>query len=297
MRLFASLCLCLCLLSLPVQARVGVPTDAIAAAVPSPEIAAELLHSAGPVTVSRDETGVPGWTIRANGTVIGHIGSTWEIAGSVGYSGRPLDVLVAITPQATIAGARLMAHNEPVLTLGISDEDIAKYVGGFAGLDLTAPRTDLLTPQAGLPDIISRATVSTGVIRDGILRTARTLAIGRGLIAAGGGIDRLCFTETSWPDLLAMGALAHTHTDMTDAAPRAGRGPRCRWSPAMARSLIFTPASSTRPPWAAACLGQQDFTKAIGSLGPGEVGADRAVVRACIRIAARRGSNRAALTG
>ena len=32
-----------------------------------------------------------------------------------------------------IAGAELMRHNEPILTLGISTEDIANYVSAFAG--------------------------------------------------------------------------------------------------------------------------------------------------------------------
>ena len=155
---------------------------------PTGDEAAALFTSDKPVQITRDETGVPGWTVRQGPMVLGYVGSTWELAGSVGYSGRPLDVLVAVTPRARIAGALLVAHNEPVLTLGISDADIAAYVSGFAGHDLTRDPAD----QANdLPDVISRATVSTGVIRDGILRSARTLAIGRGLMAGGGGIDRI----------------------------------------------------------------------------------------------------------
>ena len=89
--------------------------------------------------VQRIDAGVPGWTVAQGGEVRGQIGSTWEIAGSVGYSGRPLDVLVAISPEARIAGALLVRHNEPVLTLGISDADIAAYVAGFTGFDLAGP--------------------------------------------------------------------------------------------------------------------------------------------------------------
>ena len=111
-----------------------------------------------------------------------------------------------------------MRHDEPVLTLGISDDDIRRYVDGFAGVDLAAPRPDVLTPQADLPDVISRATVSTGVIRDGILRTARTLAIARGLIAEGGGIDRIGYSPADWNALLAMGALAHARMSMDEAS-------------------------------------------------------------------------------
>lgn len=69
------------------------------------------------------------------------IGSTWELASSTGYSGLPLEVLVAVAPDGTIAGAQLMRHNEPVLTLGISDADIAAYVDGFAGYDTAQAAT------------------------------------------------------------------------------------------------------------------------------------------------------------
>ena len=204
----------------------GLSADALKVAAPDAAIAAAIFGQDG-LVVARHDSGVPGWTVRKGGTVVGEIGSTWEIAGSVGYSGRPLDVLVGVTPDARIAGARLMAHNEPVLTLGISDADIAAYVNGFAGYDLTAPRDVALERTPGLPDVISRATVSTGVIRDGILRTARTVAIGRGYLAGGGGIDRLTYAPADWPALVAAGALAVALTGMTEAAT-ALAGAKCR---------------------------------------------------------------------
>ena len=242
--------------------------NAIVVADPSADLVADVLSLSGPVQVIRNDAGVPGWDVTANGKTVGHLASTWQVAGSVGYSGRPLDVLVAISPAGRITGARLMQHNEPVLTLGISDADIATYVSGFAGYDLTAPAGTGLR-QPGVPDVISRATVSTGVIRDGILRTARTLAIGRGVIAAGGGIDRLTFTPTDWAGLLAMGALAEAQVTMTEAAAAlsgakvpipAGDGPFLHlWT-----GLIDAPSVGQN------LLGQQDFTKAVGNLGPGE---------------------------
>ena len=134
--------------------------NAIVVADPGADLAAEVLGLTGPVQVIRNDVGVPGWDVTANGKTVGHLASTWQVAGSVGYSGRPLDVLVAISPAGRITGARLMQHNEPVLTLGISDADIAAYVSGFAGYDLTAPAGTGLR-QPGVPDVISRATVST----------------------------------------------------------------------------------------------------------------------------------------
>ena len=249
---------------------------------PSAEQAAALMGLPGPVTVARTDQGVPGWVVTSGGDTLGHIGSTWEIAGSVGYSGRPLDVLVAITPQGVISGALLVAHSEPVLTLGISDADIAAYVSGFSGHDLSGTAA----VQPDLPDVISRATVSTGVIRDGILRTARTLAMARGVIASGGGVDRLGFVPQDWPGLLAMGALAETRVSMTDAA---GKLPGAKVPvPLGDGDFLHLWAGVIDPPTVGQnLLGQQDFTKAIGNLPPG--GAALAVMS--LGLQSHRGTN------
>ena len=236
------------------------------ATAPSPERVRRLLDLSEEFAVTRIEDGVPGWTVSDKEGIRGYIGSTWEISESVGYSGRPLEVLVAISTQARIAGAVLVRHSEPVLTLGISDQDIAAYVSNFRGHDLRQTFED---SQKGLPDVISRATVSTGVIRDGILRTARTLAAGRGLIANGAGIDRLSYEWRSWSDLIAAGAVAEAQMTMAQAAEvfreakvpvQTGDGDFLRlWA-----GLVDPPTVGQN------LLGQQAFTSAVGNLGPGE---------------------------
>lgn len=243
----------------------AIPADgAQKSSAPNAEQAAILLDVAGPVLVARVDAGVPGWSVSQQGEIIGHIGSTWEIAGSVGYSGQPLDVLVAVSPQARITGALLVRHNEPVLTLGISDADIVAYVSGFKGYDLAAPTPD----TSALPPVISRATVSTGVIRDGILRTARTLAIGRGLISVGGGVDRLTFTPATWDQLLAMGALAEARVSMSEASG-ALAGAKVPVEPGEGEFLHLWAGIIDPPTVGQNLLGQQGFTRAIGTLGAG----------------------------
>jgi len=253
------------LMSLSVAGAEGlIADDAMDVTAPTPDQAATLLGLDGPMQVARVDQGVPGWTVSQAGRVVGEIGSTWEIAGSVGYSGRPLDVLVAVSPEARIAGALLVRHNEPVLTLGISDADIAAYVAGFQGFDLAAPAPD----TGALPAVISRATVSTGVIRDGILRTARTLAIGRGLIAAGGGVDRLSYAPASWDELLATGALAERRVSMTEAAAVLA-GAKVPVQPGDGDFLHLWVGVIDTPTVGQNLLGQQDFTRAVGNLGAG----------------------------
>ncbi len=159
----------------------------------------------------------PAREVRRNGRLIGYLASTAEVAHSVGYSGKLIDILVAIDPEAKIVGAHLVSQSEPILTLGIGEGDIAAYVAGFAGYDLAKA----VTKQGanGLPDAISGATVSSGVIRDGIIRTARAVAVSRGLIAGGGErkLDMGQFTPRDWPQLAASGAIAHRSISLGEA--------------------------------------------------------------------------------
>ncbi|MBA4613339.1 4Fe-4S binding protein [Stappia taiwanensis] len=260
--------LSLALISSPVHA-VEPHVASVERAAPDAELAAALFNTDGPLSVIRQEAGVPGWTVSAGGKVIGHIGSTWDIANSVGYSGRPLDVLVGVGLDAKIAGARLVQHNEPVLTLGISDEDIAAYVNGFAGVALDAPRAEILTPQADLPDVISRATVSTGVIRDGILRTARTLAMSRGVLPGGDGIDRLSYAPATWDELTSMGALTRRRVTMDEAGEALAEA-KVPLPPGDAAFLDLYVGLIDPPTVGRNLLGQQVYTRAVAALGPGE---------------------------
>ena len=231
-----------------------------------PDVAAALFGQTTKVGIERRDSPVPGWRVTAGGQVLGMVGSTWEIAQTSGYSGKPLDVLVAVTPQGTIAGAKLIRQTEPVLSLGISDADIIAYVDGFRGVDLMRDHA-ALGPDPSLPDVISRATVSTGVIRDGIMRTGRVLAQAQGL--GGGGIDRVSFHPAGWAELLTQGALAHSLTTMAEAA-RAFAGAKVPIDPSDAPFLDLYAGLIDTPTAGRNLLGELDFTAATGSLQPGQ---------------------------
>ncbi len=232
--------------------------------------AARLLKTQPPLRLIREEGAVPGWSVSSASGSTGYIASTWEIARSVGYSGRPIDVLVAVTTDGRIAGAELVHHNEPILTLGISTSDIARYVDAFSGIDLTEVHSTDFGARSDLPDIISRATVSTGVIRDAILRTARTVAQQRGFVdGKGAAIDRVNFEELSWQALATSGALTQTtvtldqaRTSLADAKvplPEGGAAFLDLWV------TLLDPPSIGRN-----LLGQRTFTRAMAAIPPGD---------------------------
>ncbi|MDH3264214.1 MAG: NosR/NirI family protein [Paracoccaceae bacterium] len=218
--------------------------------------------------IERIEGDVPGWQVTwPDGSPAGHVASTWEIARSVGYSGKPLDVFVAVSPEGVIAGAALMRHSEPILTLGLSDADIADFVGGFAGVDLRDPLAAGGSGRAA-PDVIARATVSSAVIRDSILRTARALALARGLVP-GKGIERTGFEPRDAQALLAGGALARETVTLDEAAPAfaEARVP----VPAGEGDFIDLWVALADPPTIGQnLLGGPLYTRVLGALGTGE---------------------------
>ena len=145
-----------------------------------------------------------GWRIEADGRVLGLIGSTWEVAGSSGYSGQPLDVLIAVAPDGRIAGARLMRHAEPVLTLGISDADIADYVDGFRGHDTTRPVGEGGVPDAAVTVSRSRPWASGAVVSD--LEPEATVRGARSGVLS----PRLRAIAETGVDVISVGALTHS---------------------------------------------------------------------------------------
>ncbi|MCC0006719.1 MAG: regulatory protein NosR [Hyphomicrobiaceae bacterium] len=142
-------------------------------------------------------------------TLIGYAFSTRSVTRSVGYSGRPLDIHVGLGLDGRITGTRLVAQEEPILVIGIRPEDLAAFVDGLAGLDIRLlPSEQKRAP--GVPDHVTGATVSSTVIKDAVLRSARTIAHSRGMLGTRStrpAIDRTTFNAKSWNDLVSAGAI------------------------------------------------------------------------------------------
>lgn len=154
----------------------------------------------------------PAAIVRASdGRILGYAFSTHDVAGSIGYSGRPLDITAAVTSEGVIAGARIVAHEEPILVIGIPREALAAYVANFKGFDIKAGNgLRQRTAAARGPQAVAGASVTSAVIRDAIVRSGR--AVFRSRVAALGSdrgplLDRESRRRASWPVLVAEGAV------------------------------------------------------------------------------------------
>jgi len=208
-----------------------------ALAAPHPSVSAEP-GSAEPITPEILETVSPGAEragaitgnppaapIYAGGKIVGYAFSTFDVVGSVGYSGKPIDIVAAVDSGSTITGAYLRAHSEPILVIGVADEQLKAYVDAFRSFDLRGRVTEADSSGGRLPDAISGATVSSAVIRDAVLRAGRAVARSRGLLGraeSGARLDRESFETAAWTELVDDGSIVHARISRGAMAGRLG---------------------------------------------------------------------------
>ena len=228
-------------------------------------IPAEVLNQVFPGAERVDGFGgePPAAVVYADGAPAGYLFSTEAVINSVGFSGKTLDVLVGLRNDGSIAGAVLRKHDEPILIIGIPDEQLRAYVAGFAGLDIRRPAgvTESPEPAAGMPDAISGATVSSLVIRDAIVRAARAVATSRGLFGggpSGARLDRETFNEAGWNELLSDGSIARRR--LTAGAVAQALGQAVPESPDSLFIDLYT-ALITPPRIGQNLLGRREFTR------------------------------------
>ena len=138
---------------------------------------------------------------------------------STGYSAKPLDLLVGLDLAGRITGAAIVEHHEPILVIGVTEHDLLKFIGQFSGHDIRDPiGLTKVTGDANDFDAVSGATISSLVIGDAILRSARAVAASRGLLGAGESDLRFAeFSEADWSELRADGSLVSLRLTVGEA--------------------------------------------------------------------------------
>ncbi|MCP4329652.1 MAG: regulatory protein NosR [Alphaproteobacteria bacterium] len=158
---------------------------------------------------------------RPDGEVAGYILSTQNVVRSKGFSGKPMDILVAVDTDGIIRGVRILEHHEPILVIGVSDADLTAFVEQYIGLDIRSPVSVIEVSGATAPaiDAVTGATVSSIVINDTILRAARAVAMSRGLLGAQGLVLEE-YSAADWDALFADGSLVPLRVSVGEAQKR-----------------------------------------------------------------------------
>ena len=210
------------------------------------QIASDLVPGAESFGPIRDD--VAAAPVLKGGETIAWAFVTSDFVGTTGYSGKPIHTLIAVDPDAKIAGVRLVKHSEPIVLIGIPEAKVRTLVEGYRGLDLVAEARSGGTSHD--VDIISGATVTVMVIDDSVIRSglkvARALGLG-GLApeAAATGpryeIDSAATAPADWSTMEGDGTLRRLTLDVgqVNAGFAANPDPR-----AAARALTEPPETT-----------------------------------------------------
>jgi NosR/NirI family nitrous oxide reductase transcriptional regulator len=93
-----------------------------------------------------------------------------DVTSSVGYSGKPIHIIVGIDPQGVVRGFKLIDHKEPIVLIGIPQAKVVAALNSI--LDKDMGRVASGAERAPQVDIVSGATVTVLVMGDSIIRSA-----------------------------------------------------------------------------------------------------------------------------
>jgi NosR/NirI family nitrous oxide reductase transcriptional regulator len=157
-----------------------------------------------------------------------------DFSSSIGYSGKPIHIVVGIDPKGVIRGFKLVDHKEPIVLIGIPEEKVVASMNALIDKDMGRVASGAESPPQ--VDIVSGATVTVLVMGDSVSRAAvqliRSNRLGVDLatgVAAATETRKLDLskTETSdWQTLLGDGSvrsLRMTVGEVSEAFRQAGQ--------------------------------------------------------------------------
>ena len=115
----------------------------------------------------------------------GYVFLNTDVAGAVGYSGKPIHLLIGLDTEGAITRAVLHKHHEPIVLIGIPERKIESFIGSYVGRNVREFLEERDSGDRSL-DIIAGATVTIMVIDDAIRRSTVRMARVLGLAGLGG---------------------------------------------------------------------------------------------------------------
>ncbi len=116
--------------------------------------------------------------VTRSGKVVGYVFLTDEVVAIPAYSGKPISTLVGLDLRARITGLTIVQHQEPILVVGISDQNLQGFIDQYRGRSVDERFKIGGAPREGYQtlDGISGATITVMVLNASIARSARKVA-------------------------------------------------------------------------------------------------------------------------
>ena len=168
------------------------------------------------------------WPIEAQGEVVGYGYETVDQFNIPAYSGKPINILMALDLDGVIHCAWVLSHHEPILLVGIPEKKLWDFAQQYEGLTITDHiRVGHSTEeQSKTLDAVTGATVTIMVVHEAILRSAKKVAQAVGLEAVQtsqqnrASVKQEFYQPASWADLTGDGSIRRlllNHADVDKA--------------------------------------------------------------------------------
>lgn len=96
------------------------------------------------------------------GEVIGYAYLNSDFTSSIGYSGKPIHIVVGIDTKGVIRGIKLVDHKEPIVLIGIPEAKVVAALNSLVDSDMSAVAAGQSKPPQ--VEIVSGATVTVLVM-------------------------------------------------------------------------------------------------------------------------------------
>ncbi|MBV8209829.1 MAG: 4Fe-4S binding protein [Burkholderiaceae bacterium] len=199
-----------------------------------------------PYIVGEKDSALPVWPVfKQNMTstdLVFYVFESADLAPIPGFSGTPMNLLVALDPNGQYLDVRVLSHHEPVFLDGLGQEPLFKFVAQYPGLSLKqtikigngASQSSRGGSANVYVDGVAKATASVRILNQSLL--AASLKVARAKLGFSGGRDpdRVAHVRTdlyevmNWEQLLRANLVQHIRLRNADVerafAGTAGEG-------------------------------------------------------------------------
>lgn len=158
--------------------------------------------------------GKPVMEARREDEPVGYLFLTHELDDMVAYSGKPLEILVALSAQGIIEKVDLIDHHEPILLIGIPEQVLHDYIDQFEGRHIERLLKDNIAGESQISlDGVSGATVTALVADQVVFTGARIISQQIGVLPRDRGREVHLsdqFEPMTWEQLVDAGLLHQT---------------------------------------------------------------------------------------
>jgi NosR/NirI family nitrous oxide reductase transcriptional regulator len=121
--------------------------------------------------------------VYGDGELLGYIFLSDDITPMPAYSGRPVRILIGLGTDAHIRSAVILEHEEPILVIGITDNDLSAFINQYVGLEAHSRVRIGAHNRVGYVGVdgITGATITAMVMNSSIMKSAKLVSDELGL--------------------------------------------------------------------------------------------------------------------